>query len=149
MKITGAGPKIAIPTFIYFFITIYIDSRNYPLFKITTLHYSVLLAAGILLMAAGAVSIVICARKLLRSFKAGVLMKDGPFIICRNPMYATYTFLVIPGLCLLFNSWLVLTTVLVNFILLKIFIKDEYRYLEQKFGDEYKEYLSRVWIKFI
>jgi protein-S-isoprenylcysteine O-methyltransferase Ste14 len=64
-------------------------------------------------------------------------------------MYASYLLLIIPGICLLFNSWLVLSTVVINYILFSVFIKREHRYLEEKFGSEYEEYLEKVIIKFL
>jgi protein-S-isoprenylcysteine O-methyltransferase Ste14 len=76
-------------------------------------------------------------------------MKDGLYKIFRNPMYDAYLIFVFPGLSLLVNSWLVMTTFIVNFILLQLFIREEYRYLENKFGDEYKTYLNKVWFKFL
>lgn len=149
MKITGAAPKIAIPTFIYMLAAIFIDNQLKPFFNITENHYSTLVIIAALLILTGVILVITAARKLLKSFKAGVLMTDGLYKIVRNPMYASYTLFIIPGLCLLFNSWLVLTTVIINFILLQIFIKEEYRYLEEKFGEEYKTYLQKVRIKFL
>jgi protein-S-isoprenylcysteine O-methyltransferase Ste14 len=149
MKITGAAPKIAVPTILYMIITIVADIMMYPAFKITMNNYGTLVVISVILILFGASMVISTARKLLSSFKAGLLMTDGLYKIFRNPMYAAYQIFIIPGLCLLFNSWLVLTTVLVNVILLQIFIKEEYRYLEEKFGDEYRKYLDKVWVKFL
>jgi len=149
MKITGAAPKIAIPTFLFMLITVVIDYLTRPLFKITMNNYSVLIIVGIIMILTGALMVLSTGRKLLKSFNSEKLMTDGLYRIFRNPMYAAYLIFVIPGMCLLFNSWLVLTTVIINFICLKIFIKGEHRYLEEKFGEEYKKYLETVWIKFL
>jgi protein-S-isoprenylcysteine O-methyltransferase Ste14 len=149
MKITGATPKIAIPTFLYMIITIIIDSLTYPQFKLTMNNYSLLVTIAVIMIVIGAIMVITVARKLLKSFKAGVLMTDGLYKVFRNPMYAAYLIFIIPGISLLFNSWLVLTTVIINWTLTFIFIKEEYRYLEEKFGDDYKAYLEKVWIKFI
>lgn len=149
MKITGAAPKIAIPTFLWIIITVIIDSITSPLFKITMKHYSTLLIIAVIMILIGAIMVIIVARKLLKSFKAGILMTDGLYKVFRNPMYAAYFLFIIPGICLLFNSWLVLTSVIINGILFKIFIREEHRYLEEKFGSEYNVYLEKVWIKFL
>lgn len=149
MKITGAAPKIAIPTFLYLGITVVIDIYTKPLFTITMNNYSLLLVISIILLVTGISIVAVTGRKLLKSFKAGILMKDGLYKIFRNPMYAAYILFNIPGICLLFNSWLVLTTVIINFTLFKIFIREEHRYLEEKFGDEYKKYLDKVLFKFL
>lgn len=149
LKITGAAPKIAIPTFIFMIITIIIDKLTSPLFKISASGYPVLVITGVVLIAVGAIIVINTAIMLQKSFKAGLLMTNGMYRIFRNPMYSAYLIFVIPGICLLFNSWLVLTTVIVNFVLLKVFIREEYRYLEEKFGDEYKKYLETVLIRFL
>jgi len=149
MKITGAAPKIAIPTFIFMLITVVIDYLTSPLFKITMNNYSALIIAGIIMIITGALMVLSTGKKLLKSFNSEKLMTDGLYRVFRNPMYASYLIFVIPGICLLFNSWLVLTTVILNYILLKIFIKEEHQFLVEKFGEEYKNYLEKVWIKFL
>jgi protein-S-isoprenylcysteine O-methyltransferase Ste14 len=149
MKITGAAPKIAIPTIIYMFIAIYFDKLEYPLFKITLYNYSTLVVIGVIMVIIGVSMVVAVQGKLRKSFNSGFLMKDGLYKILRNPMYDAYLIFVFPGLSLILNSWLVMTTFLVNFILLQIFIKEEYLYLENKFGVEYKSYLNNVWVKFL
>jgi protein-S-isoprenylcysteine O-methyltransferase Ste14 len=149
MKITGAAPKIAILTIIYMFIAIYFDKLEYPLFKITLYNYSTLVVIGVLMVIIGVSMVVEVQGKLRKSFNSGFLMKDGLYKILRNPMYDAYLIFVFPGLSLLLNSWLVMNTFIVNFILLQLFIREEYRYLENKFGDEYKTYLNKVWFKFL
>ncbi|HZW38336.1 MAG TPA: isoprenylcysteine carboxylmethyltransferase family protein [Ignavibacteriaceae bacterium] len=149
MKITGVAPKIAIPTFIYMIVMIIIDNQTKPQFTITINHYNILMIIAIILILIGVAMVFSVAKILLKEFPEGRLMSDGLFKIFRNPMYASYMLFVIPGICLLFNSWLVLTTVIINFIFFKIFIKEEHKYLEGKFGDEYKTYLEKVKIKFL
>ncbi|MGE5457408.1 MAG: methyltransferase family protein [Methanococcaceae archaeon] len=149
MKITGAAPQIAIPTFLYMFLTIYIHYRTRPAFEITQNHKETLIIIAIVLIIIGATMVAAVGRKLLKSFKEGKLMTDGLFSIFRNPMYTAYLLFVIPGICLFFNSWIVLSTVIINFILYQMFIREEYRYLEKKFGKEYQDYLKKVWFKFL
>lgn len=149
MKIIGSAPFIAIPTFLYFFLMLYIDSYLQKPFRITGSYYGSLAAVAVVMILAGILGVITAGRKLLKCYKQKILMTEGPYKICRNPMYASYVFFIIPGLCLLFNSWLVLTTVILNFILTLIFVHREYAYLEETFGDEYRAYLKMVWIKFI
>jgi protein-S-isoprenylcysteine O-methyltransferase Ste14 len=149
MKITGVGPKIAIPSIIYLLITIIVDNLYYPVFKFTLSSHSTLIINGVILILISIGLVIICARKLVKSFNANLLMTDGLYKVCRNPLYAVYLIFVYPGLSLILNSWLVLTTVIVNYILLQIFIKAEYKYLEETFGEEYKTYLNKVWFKFL
>ena len=149
MKIAGVAPQIAIPTLIYMLITIIIDNLTKPFFKITQSNYSKLLIVGILLILIGIIIVVNMAQKLRKSFNANILMTGGLYKIFRNPMYVSYLMLIIPGICLLVNSWLVFTTIIINYILFQIFIKKEYNYLEEKYGEEYKFYLRKVWCKYL
>lgn len=149
MIIIGVAPKIAIPTFIYILIVIFIDYILKPAFIITQNNNTTLMMLGILLIIPGIIIVISVAKKLRKSFSANTLMTEGLYKIVRNPMYTSYLILIIPGICFLFNSWLVLTPVIFNYILMQIFIKEEYKYLEEKFGEEYKIYLSKVRIKFL
>jgi protein-S-isoprenylcysteine O-methyltransferase Ste14 len=48
--------------------------------------------------------------------------------------------MLIPAIGLLLNSWLVLTTCIVGFILMKVYISNEYNILEEVYGDQYLKY---------
>ena len=149
MKITGVAPKIAVPTFIYILITVIIDYFTKPLFTITQKNYSAFIAIASILMLIGILAVARVGKKLRKSFSSGTLMNDGLYKIFRNPMYVSYLILIIPGICFLFNSWLVFTSLIINFILFQIFIKEEYKYLEEKYKEEYKSYLDKVLFKFL
>ena len=149
MKITGVAPMIAIPTFLYLALTILITYWSDDKFKINIQNSTGLIVIGVVLIAAGALIVASCGRKLLKNFDKGILMTDGLYKVFRNPMYAAYMIFIIPGICLLFNSWLALTTIIFNYILFSILIRQEYKYLQDKFGKEYEDYLSKVLIKFL
>lgn len=149
MNILGSAAFIAGPTLVYLIVTAVLSVMLKPLFIITEMHYESLIILGILLIIIGILMVISCGRKLLKSFNKGLLMTDGLYRVFRNPMYAAYLLFIIPGIALLFNSWLMLTTVLLNYILFTIFIKSEYRYLHEKFGNEYEDYLKNVFIKFL
>ncbi len=149
MKITGVAPLIAIPTFVYLIITAVISYFTKPLFTIVKNGSDAFVYLSIVLIVTGVFMVAYCGRRLLNSFDKNKLMTDGLYKIFRDPMYVAYLLFVIPGICLLFNSWLVLTTVLLNYVLYSKLIKREHKYLEEKFGAEYKSYLDKVIIKFL
>ena len=149
MKITGVAPMIAVPTLLYLTLTILITYLSGDKFKITSQSSTLLIIAGSVLILFGAVIVANCGKMLLKSFSSEKLMTDGLYKIFRNPMYAAYLLFIIPGIALLFNSWLALTTVLVNYTLFSVFIKREYVYLYEKYGVEYEDYLAKVIIKFL
>jgi protein-S-isoprenylcysteine O-methyltransferase Ste14 len=149
MKVLGVAPFIAAPTFLCLGLTIIISYLADGMFIITNSGYSILAGAGIILIVIGVLMVISCGRKVLKSFRSGKLMTDSLYRIFRNPMYAAYLIFIIPGICFLFNSWLALTTVIINYILFSIFIKYEHKYLHEKFRKEYEEYLTKVYFKFL
>lgn len=149
MKITGAAPMIAVPTFLYLIITILITYFYEGIFKITSQSNTIIVTSGAVLIISGAVIVASCGRKLLKTFDKGILITDGLYKFFRNPMYAAYLILIIPGISLLFNSWLALTTVILNYVLFSFMVEREYQYLRDKFGKEYEDYLAKVLIKFL
>lgn len=149
MSVLGVAPYIAIPTFLYLGLAVVITYLTGEVFKITSHNYTAIAVIGAAMILIGALMVGYCGRKVLKSFSGGKLMTDGLYKIFRNPMYAAYLLFIIPGIALLFNSWLALTTVILNYILLSFLIKREYQYLHDKFGKEYEDYLDKVLIKFL
>jgi protein-S-isoprenylcysteine O-methyltransferase Ste14 len=72
------------------------------------------------------------------------IIQSGPFRITRNPLYLSMILLYV-GIALVMNTvWPLLLLPLVLLIMHRGVILREERYLEQKFGDEYISYRSRV-----
>jgi protein-S-isoprenylcysteine O-methyltransferase Ste14 len=72
------------------------------------------------------------------------IVASGPFRFSRNPLYLALTLLYL-GLTLAFNTWwgiVVLVPVLI--IMHRGVVLREERYLEQKFGEIYRQYRSKV-----
>jgi protein-S-isoprenylcysteine O-methyltransferase Ste14 len=76
------------------------------------------------------------------------LVFTGPYRWTRNPMYLAML-LVYIGTALLFDVfWALVLIPLIMFLVVRLVIRREERYLETKFGDEYRQYRTRVrrWI---
>ena len=76
------------------------------------------------------------------------LTSDGPYRLTRNPMYLAMA-LICVGIGLAFNMlWPLLSVPIVMVIVDRMVIHKEERYLETKFGDQYRDYRKRVrrWI---
>lgn len=148
VTIRGAAPQIALLTLLYLLISVITSYLTKPTFRIDSENFH-LIVFGIVWVIPGLIMVSITGRMITKSFKENKLLRTGLYRIIRNPMYAAYFLFIIPGICLLFNSWLVLTTIPVNYFLIQIFIQKEYNYLRQKYGKEYDEYLKTVLIKFL
>lgn len=72
------------------------------------------------------------------------IVREGPFRFSRNPLYLSMLFLY-AGVAFLANSpWMLLFTAPLMGALWLAAIRPEERYLEAKFGDEYRTYRARV-----
>lgn len=97
--------------------------------------------AGLLLVLAG---------ELFRTFSAGIIKKDsvlatnGPYRLCRNPLYFG-SFLLGFGLCVMANHiivWLYFSIFFPVFYIAAIM--KEQRFLEKEFGHAYRMYVKNV-----
>lgn len=140
----GIGPKIAIILLPWLAASIILSKIMNKYFEYTVNHADILVFAGIILMVIGLAFYFATARMLLKGLKETRLMITGPYRLCQNPLYASLVLIVIPALSLILNSWLVLTSSIVGIILMKLFIKSEYRELEKFFGEDYLKYKSET-----
>ncbi len=83
--------------------------------------------------------------------KSGRLVTDGPYSICRNPLYMG-TFLLAAGIGLVFENLLVLALVLIVLVPIHIFVAlEEEKHLAGLFPADFPGYRKRVprfWPKF-
>jgi protein-S-isoprenylcysteine O-methyltransferase Ste14 len=99
-------------------------------------------------MAAAGFSLnLVAAFAMLKANKDGRLATGGLYRLFRDPMYVLQIFVTLPGLFLLFNSWLTLSGVIPAYIAYRFFVREEHKYLEARFGEEYTEYLKKVLLK--
>jgi len=115
------------------------------------LGHAMTLLLGLVLLLLG-LAIVIPGRRALRaagtnvnpSLPTTVIVASGPFRFSRNPLYVGLTLLYC-GLTLAFNTWwgLVLLVPILIIMHRGVVLREE-RYLEQKFGETYRQYCSRV-----
>lgn len=146
MGFEGAGPKIMLPMFLTAAITavvsyVYRPLFSYPVAPVWTLTF------GALLLIIGVPFWFLAARAFFRAFSKGLLATQGPYAIMPNPIYGSFMALVIPGISLVLNWWLILLTSVLGYAALRIFVHEEANALREKFGFEYEEYRKRVLIK--
>jgi len=72
------------------------------------------------------------------------LVSSGIYRLSRNPMYIGFTLWYLGSTCWLNSLWpLLLLPVVLLFVHYGVVLREE-RYLERKFGEEYREYEGRV-----
>ncbi|MBN1582079.1 MAG: DUF1295 domain-containing protein [Anaerolineae bacterium] len=77
-------------------------------------------------------------------FNQGNLVTNGLFSLVRNPIYAIWMFFLIPGIALLYASWLLLLTPLVTYLGFARLIPIEESDLTKRFGQRYLDYRART-----
>jgi protein-S-isoprenylcysteine O-methyltransferase Ste14 len=113
------------------------------LFAIPMAPRPVVAAIGAALLAIGVPFFAVSARILHRGF-GSALFTGGPYGLCRNPIYASWIVFNVPGLVLLSDSWLGLFTPLPMYAALRVMVRAEEAWLEERFGDAYRAYRARV-----
>jgi protein-S-isoprenylcysteine O-methyltransferase Ste14 len=143
MTMMGIAPWLAGITIAYAVVALCVHYTNLETMVIPgssdsafTIIGAILGVIGIVLWGSGAVGI-------LKAFREGKLVKGGVFAITRNPMYCGFI-VFLTGFALWLRSWPVLTVPIVAYIVFKLLVEKEEKYLEEKFGQEYLEYKLRV-----
>lgn len=111
---------------------------------IRVVPYPVFLVVGTVLLVIGVPMLIVAGRAAMRAYNQDKLETTGIFGLTRNPIYAAWIVFIIPGLVILSRSWPLLLTPLVAYVAFKTWIRRENEYLEQRFGNDYREYRARV-----
>ncbi len=143
MTLIGVGLKFAILSIFFTAIIftvhfLWMSQATIPLPRILTL------VLGILLVITGVPIYLISGLTIRRYFHNGELATKGVYGYFRHPIYGSWIVFIIPGIVLLINSFLGLTIPVFMYGVLKILIREEDKYLEEKFGEEFFEYRKRV-----
>ena len=140
----GVGPKIGRIALPYLAGAIALTIIFPVLFTFGEPVRNFLLIAGIIILAIGLIFYGLTVRLLLKGLKETRLVTTGTYRYCQNPLYAFIILLIIPGIGLIMNSWLILTTSIIGYLVFKKFIQSEYKEMTDVFGDEYLQYKERT-----
>lgn len=111
---------------------------------IRQVSYSALLFAGVVLLVLGIPMLITAVIAAMTAYNRDQLATTGIFSLTRNPVYAAWIMFILPGLVVLSRSWPLLLTPVVAYVVFKICISTEEKYLDQRFGQAYREYRARV-----
>ena len=144
LNFMGIGPKVGIFVFPWLALTVFFSLKFKDTFAYLEDTNQIIVIAGIALVSVGLVFYGLTIPSLMKGLKETKLVTTGTFYLCCNPLYASILLFVLPGISLWMNSWLVLTTSISGYIVLKVFIKSEYTEMEKFFGNEYRTYRAET-----
>lgn len=144
----GIGIKFAGLSLGFSAVVIFIHFFTYPLFHIKFLTYRVFLIPGIFLIFVGISLYIVSAFSVHKAYAEDILRTKGVYSICRHPLYSSFIFFIVPGICLLFKSWIAFSVPFVMYVFLKLLIEEEEHYLSGRFGSEYEKYKRKVSLAF-
>jgi protein-S-isoprenylcysteine O-methyltransferase Ste14 len=144
LNFLGIGPKIAIILIPWLAATIVLSCLHISAFRFVTEGSLLLSITGVILLIIGILFYLSTVTMLLKGLKETRLMTTGTYGLCQNPLYASLILMIIPALSLLLNSWLILTSGIVGYIIFKRFIRQEYAELEKFFGENYLKYKNQT-----
>jgi len=146
--ILGVGPLIFIPSVLFALVMLGVHYLFYPFFSLRQFPYICFVMPALVLLIIGTGMVLDAARLLIRGIREGKLVTSGIYAATRNPLYAAYIYFIVPGIVLLFRSWLLFSVPLVMYVFFRLFIRREELWLEQNFGGEYLEYKNNVGLLF-
>ena len=140
----GVSPIIFLTTVLYAVPIIVINHFFRQFFEIKCIPNNILIGVATVLLCIGIPLYVATLKMLKAAYKNQELVTGGLFSICRNPLFAVVIFMLLPGIVLFFNSWLLLTIPVFMVVMFKIFIHGEESLMEREFREEYIQYKNRT-----
>jgi len=140
----GVGPVFALLSISYATIMLAIHFYFHPVFRIGFMPDRLTSIIGFVLTGCGVLFYILSVKAVARAYNADELVTDGIFRWCRHPLYASWVVFIVPGIALLVKSWIVLTTPLFMYFIVRTLVKKEEAYLESMFGSKYRDYKRDV-----
>ncbi len=144
MTLFGCGPKLALLCLPYVILSLAVMFMYPDFFNLKFLDNMFARVSGCVFLVTGIVFWVYSAVYFLRNFKPGKLLTNGPFGLCRNPIYSSIIVFIIPSLALIFHSGLLFSISVVLYSGFRISIHGETNVLRRIFGEEYDKYEKSV-----
>ena len=144
MTLFGCGPKLALLCLPYIILSLIVMYKYPEFFDLRLLNFSYVKVLGFTWLGLGVIFWAYSAFFFLKHFKPGNLITEGPFALCRNPIYSSIIVFIIPSIALIFHSGLIFSISIVMYIGFKISIHGETVVLKRIFGEEYEIYEKLV-----
>ena len=144
----GVGPKIGRIVLPYLAVKIVLTVIFPGIFCFGCVLKMPLMIAGIVLLLIALVFYFSTLKLMFPGIRENRLITAGAYRLCRNPLYAALIIFFVPGLALLLNSWLILTSCIIAYLVFRIYVHEEEEMLERIFGDEFRKYRDRTSLLF-
>jgi protein-S-isoprenylcysteine O-methyltransferase Ste14 len=144
MTLFGCGPKLALLCLPYVILSLIVIYKYPKFFDLEFLDFAIAKGLGVLWLGLGVIYWMYSAIFFLKYFKPGILITQGPFALCRNPIYSSLIVFVIPSIALILHSGLIFSISFVLYLGFKISIHGETILLRRTFGEEYEKYEKSV-----
>ncbi|WP_457741573.1 methyltransferase family protein [Thermococcus sp.] len=135
MRFWGIEPKVFAVFLSYIVLALYLNSRFG-----TNLRFPLL---GLALLISGLILWFICYLQVLRAYQGSKLLTKGCYSRVRHPIYSIWGFLIIPGFSLVIGGFMLFLPITYWLAVVR-FIGDEEKLLEERFGDEWREYARKT-----
>ena len=136
MRFWGIEPRVALFAFPYALLAFYLNFALGP-------QALRLPRMGAILVIAGVALWFICYLQVSRAYREGKLLTKGCYSRVRHPIYSIWGLLIIPGFSLVIGGFMLGLSPIYWFAVVR-FIGDEEKALEERFGDEWREYAGRT-----
>ncbi len=144
MTFWGVGPRLFAATSVWFVLALALDLAMPDRFRMHSLSPVAANVIGGSLIVAGLLLYIPTALAIASAVRDKRLLTTGLFARIRHPLYAIALWLLTPGFCLLFRSWLILTTPAAFLLVAAILLPREEAALEARFGDAYRAHRTRT-----
>ncbi|MHA2280393.1 MAG: methyltransferase family protein [Promethearchaeota archaeon] len=139
----GVGPKILMTLCPFFVLFGILNSIFYATFQIPIQYYWMVIIGSILIIFG--VFIFIYSERIIKpAYEASEFITIKVYAYVRHPMYMSWGVCTIPGILCFFNSWFLFLLLPIYYIIVRIYIRKEEKYLLHKFGKEYTHYKKNV-----
>ncbi len=139
----GIGPKFTCASFAALALILTIQLYVLPWLMIP-LPIAVARPIGYILIGIGTITFVIAAWQVHTAFGPGRLVTTGAYAYVRNPMYASWIVLIVPGLVIVTGYAFCALVPFAMYLILRRMVRAEETYLAAKFGRSYLDYKNRV-----
>lgn len=140
----GVGPTFACISGVYALVIFVLNQMYFSSVRFLLFSPTVNLTLGVILICTGVPMYLIPAFTIDKYFYEGKLCTTGVYAFVRHPIYAAWITFIIPGIVLIRGSILGMSVPIVMYGIFRILIRKEEQYLEEKFGEEYREYRRKV-----